>query len=111
MSTRAKVIVRGIAVAVLALCVLFEGYLAYGALQGSRETGAGAAQGDLGFYMVLRVVTPIVLLVTAIAFIAGVSARRGAEFGTALIEPAALLAYVSALGIGWNWIFLFYFWR
>jgi hypothetical protein len=91
--------------------VLFTGYLAFGALENSSLTAAAAAQGDLGFYMVLRVTTPVVLLLIAAAFAAGVFARRTDRLSSALVSPVALLAYISVLGVAWNWVYLYYFWR
>jgi hypothetical protein len=91
----------------LAFCL----YLAFEAYEGSKEVGASAAQGDLGFYMVLQVITPLVLLVVGLLWwIARLSGRRlvSVERPSSL---AAWLALAIVLVTGWNWFFLFALWK
>jgi len=111
MNYRTKAIVRAISGIVSELCALFTICMAYSAYESSNQTGAGAAQGNLGFYIVLGLVTPIVLGRTAVAFATGLAARREGPIGTALVGPVAIAAYCSVLGVAWNWIYLFTFWR
>jgi hypothetical protein len=85
--------------------------LAFAGVAGSRLQGGAAAQEDFGFWMVLVVVTPVVLLITTAAFVAALHARRGESVVRALVSPAALFAYLSVLGIGWNWIYFYCFWK
>jgi hypothetical protein len=73
--------------------------------------GAGAAQADLGFYMILRIATPVLLSTTIAAFLGGLIARRDSGVVRALFAPTALASYASCLAIAWSWVFLFYFWR
>lgn len=93
------------------LCTLvaFSGMLAVHAFRSSQEVGAGAAQGDLGFFMVLMVVSPVVLLLTAASWWLG---RRGAEGkSNSTTRWANLLGAASVLGLFWNWVYLFAVWR
>ena len=111
MTSGEKKVVRIIAIVALVLCILVSIRLAFAAVEGSRLQGGAAAQEDFGFWMVLRVVTPVVLLITTAGFVAALLARRSESVILALISPAALLAYLSVLGISWNWIYLYFFWR
>lgn len=93
------------------LCVVFSLCLAVSGYRSSLETGGGAAQGDLGFYLLLVATTPIVLLITVAGWaIARLALNRISE-GRAMTPVVSSLCAASVLGVGWNWIFLFWFWR
>ena len=98
-------------IAVLTCCVLFSGYLAYGGYENSQETGAGAAQAEVGFFMILQLVTPILLVLTVVALLTGLYARPASGLAHALRRPVLLLSCLSVALIGWNWFFLFQIWR
>lgn len=100
---------RFVGIGSLCALVAFSAFLASHAYQASRETGAGAAQGDLGFFMVLMVVTPGVLLLTGASWWLG--RRRGEGARTTTLGWANLLAAGSVLALCWNWVYLFVFWR
>lgn len=105
-----KTITQALSVAVLACCVLFSGYLAYGGFENSQATGAGAAQAEVGFFMILGLVTPILLVLTVVALVVGLYARPVNGLSSALRSPVLLLACLSVAVIGWNWLFLFQIW-
>jgi hypothetical protein len=108
---RAAKIVRTISHTLLATSLAFCLYLAFGAYHSSKEVGAGAAQGDLGFYMVLQVITPVVLLIVGLLWgLAWFSGRKLASVGR-LSSLAAWLALATVLVTGWNWFFLFALWK
>jgi hypothetical protein len=89
--------------------IAFCGWMAFVAYRGSREVGAGAAQGDLGFFMVLLVVSPVVLLLTAFSWwLVSRQAVRTVRVGSTL---ANWLGATSLLALGWNWLYLFLFWK
>ena len=111
MGTRAAAITRAVAIAVLWLCLAFTLYMAYHAYEGSKQTGAGAAQGDFGFWMVLRVVTPIVLVVVAVATGIGLSFRRSANSSSVWFSAELVLGFLTFIGLAWNWLYLFAFWK
>jgi hypothetical protein len=111
MNVRVGSVIRFIALVVAGLCLLLTVYLGIDAIQGSQLTGAGAAQADFGFYLVLRAVSPVLLLGLLIAFAAGLLARRQDSAVVALADPVALTVYAGLIGLAWNWVFLFFFWR
>ena len=101
-------IARFVGIGILCALVAFCAFLANHAYQASRELGAGAAQGDLGFFMVLMVVSPVVLVLTAASWWLG---RRSAEGERNTTSGwANLLAAGSLLRLCWNWFYLFAFW-
>lgn len=106
-----KTIAHASSLLVLVCCVLFGSSMAYGGFENSQATGAGAAQAEVGFFMVLLPVTPIVLGLTVIALVAGLYARPVKGLSQALRSPVVLLACLSVAVIGWNWFFLFQIWR
>ena len=105
-----RTIAHGLSIAVLACCVLFSGYLAYGGFENSQATGAGAAQAEVGFFMILGLVTPILLVLTAAALVAGLYARPVNGLSSAVRSPVLLLACLSFAVIGWSWLFLCQIW-
>lgn len=102
-------IARFVGIGILCALVAFCAFLANDAYQASREVGAGAAQGDLGFFMVLMVVSPVVLVLTAASWWLGRRSTEGERNTTS--GWVNLLAAGSLLGLCWNWFYLFAFWR
>jgi hypothetical protein len=102
---------RAAPILVLSCSLLLSAYLAYVAFEGSHETGAGAAQGDFGFWLILRLVTPITLSVTVAIFLVEICGRRSRSIAATLTSPVAVLTYLNVLGLLWNWVYLFLFWR
>lgn len=93
----------------LCMLVAFSAVLASHAYGSSKEVGAGAAQGELGFFMVLMVASPVVLLLTGASWWLG---RRGAEAErNSTMRLANLLGTASMLGLCWNWVYLLAVWR
>ncbi len=111
MNPRVAHFVRAFICVALGLSAALQLFLARVAYLGSRDTGGGAAQGDLGFYMELSVLTVPVLLGTAALWWIDryfVLTRRAA------LAPAKLVHYLAAVGVltlGWNWLYLFNFWK
>ena len=102
-------IARFAGIGTLCTLVAFSAALASHAYRSSQEVGAGAAQGDLGFFMILMVVSPVVLLLTGASWWLG---RRGAEGErNSTTRWANLLGAASLLGLCWNWVYLFAVWR
>lgn len=95
---------------ILGVSVLFSVYLAANAWLASNETGAGAAQGSLGFYMILKLITPALLSITAIPYAWGLySGRR--NLVTAFLSLNSNLFYLNAGVLAWCWYFDMYVWR
>ena len=67
MNRCAGLILRVIAATTLVACLALGAHLAWHARAESGEQGAGAAQGDLGFYFVLVVATPVAAALVAVA--------------------------------------------
>lgn len=85
--------------------------MAMEAYLGSQEVGAGAAQGDLGFFMLLTIVSPIIVLSTAFLWwLAGRAAKatKVTEKQSALVRS---LTVTNVLALGWNWFYLYAFWK
>jgi hypothetical protein len=85
--------------------------LAVAAYVGSHETGGSAAQGDLGFFMVLLRLTPVILLSAGAGWpldwfaLKRLSNRRGRFHAGAWLTIAVLLV------VAWDWLYSFVFWR
>lgn len=105
-----RTLAHALSIAVLAGCVLFSYSMAYGGFENSQATGAGAAQAEVGFFMILQLVTPVLLGLTAIALAAGLCARPVNGLSDALRSPVLHLSLLSVAMIGWNWFFLFQVW-
>jgi hypothetical protein len=89
----------------------FSLFLAVVAYRGSRETGGGAAQGDLGFFMILIPATVAVVCVTSLAFWVE---RRSATRAKPQVPASLLVFWLSAVSWGvmaWDWFFLWFIWR
>ena len=73
--------------------------------------GAGTAQGDLGFYMMLQVTSPVILVLTAFAWLLERFAARRLQ-PSHLLPPVMVnvLSIASILMVGWNWFYLFAVW-
>lgn len=111
MQLRTAKIVQATSHVLLAASLAFCLYLAFEAYHGSKEVGAGAAQGDLGFYMVLQVITPVVLLIVALMWgLVWFSGRRLVSVGRPS-SFATWLALAIVLVTGWNWFFVFALWK
>ena len=102
-------VARFVGISTLCALIALAAWLASHAYHASREVGAGAAQGDLGFFMVLMVVSPVVVLLTCASWWLG--RRSGERDSNTTLRWANLLAAGSVLGLCWNWIYLFAFWR
>jgi heme/copper-type cytochrome/quinol oxidase subunit 3 len=102
-------IARFVGIVTLCALVAFSVFLASHAYQASREVGAGAAQGDLGFFMVLMVVSPVVLLLSGASWWLGRRSTEGERNTTS--SWANLLVAGILLGLCWSWFYLFAFWR
>jgi len=91
------------------LCLGFAAFLAAVAYSGSKATGAGAAQGDLGFFLVLRMITPAFAILVAVTILLEQAGRR--SVGPRLRPATWALSLAAVLVMAWNWLFLFYFWK
>ena len=96
--------------AILWLALLFSAYMAVHAWNASNETGAGAAQGDLGFYLALRVITPIILTITGVPFLWGLYIKS-INIKSALLSRTSLLFYLNTAIVIWCWLYVFYLWK
>ena len=92
---------------VLAFCI----YLAVGAYLGSKEVGAGAAQGDLGFFLLLLVVTPVIVSLASLLWWVERLVTRQSPPGPARFSIVGYLSLASVAVIAWNWFFLLVLWR
>ena len=80
------------------------------AWQSSNETGAGAAQGDLGFYLSLKSITPILVLIVSIPYLWGLYTYRNTN-KNGLLTTVSYLTYANIFVVTWCWVYVFYFWR
>jgi hypothetical protein len=97
------------AAASICLCVVL--LLAALAYRGSKETGGGAAQGDLGFFVILVPVTAAVVGVTLGAiWIDRLVARRVNSMKRGLLSVLRLSA-AAWIVLAWDWFFLWFVWR
>ena len=111
MNPRVAHVVRVSIRVALGLSAALQLFLARVAYLGSRDTGGAAAQGDLGFYMELSVLTvPVLLGTVALWWIDRhfVSTTRAARASS---KFAGALAAVGVLTLGWNWLYLLNFWK
>ena len=98
-----------IAQIILWLAVLFSAYMAIQAWYASNETGAGAAQGDLGFYLALMSITPVLLIITGIPYLWGLVVDNR-NMKSALTSRISILFYINTTIIIWCWYFVLYIW-
>jgi hypothetical protein len=97
------------AAALICLCVVL--LLAGLALKGSKETGGGAAQGDLGFFMILVPVTAAVVGVTLVAiWVDRLAARRVNSTSRGRLSVLRL-STAAWIVLAWDWFFLWFVWR
>ena len=79
------------------VCTALAVFLAAHAYRSSKAVGAGAAQGDLGFYLVLRLATPALAIALVLAMLLDQVAKRKAEHRlrmlTWLLSLAAVLVW------------------
>lgn len=107
---RAWKMVSVCAAGMLVLAVTFSSLMAMHAYRTSHETGAGAAQGNLGFFMILLTASPAILGVTALAWWidrAALRARLAIRSSSPLVVALCVL---SILALGWNWFYLEVLW-
>ena len=109
MSNKGNSISQILSQAILTLAVMFSVYMAWHAWIASNETGAGAAQGDLGFYLSLRMITPILLVITGIPFAWALYSGRN-NIKVAMLSSVSILFYVNTLIILWCWYYVFNLW-
>ena len=106
MNFRVARILSVIAVTTMLGCIALSAYLAAIELNGSRQVGGGAAQGDLGFFMILRIVTPAMLFAMCFsAFLKALTEESGSR------RFFLFLYSLASLGLAWNWFFLLKIWR
>ncbi|WP_082512575.1 hypothetical protein [Afipia sp. Root123D2] len=99
-------VASGISKVLALICAGLSFLLAIAAFTGSRETGAGAAQGDLGFFMLLVPATVVIF----IALILAVLLRL--LFSNSKGDKLFWVIGASAVfGVIWDWSFLLLFWR
>jgi hypothetical protein len=110
MENRAIKYMSTASLAVLSLAVVFSIYMAFYAWVASIQTGTGAAQGDLGFYLVLWFITPILLIVTGIPYVLGLYAGRS-NIKSALTSWVSRLFYLNTAIIIWCWYYVFNLWH
>jgi hypothetical protein len=111
MITRAYKAIRLITTVAVAFCMSLAVWLAVVAYQGSKEVGAGAAQGDFGFFLILCPATAIIVCVTMLSFWVE---RRCAKRAEPPVSASSLLLWVSVASlcaVGWDWFFLLTIWR
>ena len=111
MNRCAGLILRVIAATTLVACLALGAHLAWHARAESGEQGAGAAQGDLGFYFVLVVATPVAAALVAVAMALDSYARRRSSPSTAQSPFINALCLGCALLFAWNWFYLLVIWR
>jgi uncharacterized membrane protein len=85
--------------------------LAVAAYFGSHEAGGGAAQGDLGFFMILLRLTPVILLSAAVGWALECFALKRSPNRRDRFQADAWLAIAILLVVAWDWLYLFVFWR
>lgn len=111
MRSRVFAVVRLITTAAVAVCLSISLLLAVVAYRGSKEIGAGGAQGDLGFFMILNPVTPSIVGVTLLSFWLERRFARHAEPPVGASSLLLWLSVASLCAVGWDWIFLLVIWR
>ena len=111
MNARVADLVRVVIALGLLGCLYGNLMLAWTGFEASTATGAGAAQGDLGRYMLLKLVTPWALAFFICALALELALFRAVPIQNRLVGPIALLAYFGIVGLGWNWFYLHYLWR
>ena len=93
------------------ICLGFSLFLAFIAYRGSKEIGGGAAQGALGFFMILVPSTVLVIIVTLLSLLVE---RWFVKRGSAPVSTSAMLVWLSiatGVAMAWNWFFLLVVWR
>jgi hypothetical protein len=98
-------VIRLLATSAAALCLGVAVLLAVVAYRGSKETGGGAAQGDLGFFMILMPMTASIVGVTLLSLW---GERR---FAARRKSPALWLSVATWCALAWDWFFLWFVWR
>jgi hypothetical protein len=102
---RAPSVIGLLATLAAALCLSLAVLLAVVAYRGSKETGGGAAQGDLGFFMILM---PATVGIVGVTLLSSWTERRFAERRN---SPALWLYVASWCAVAWDWFFLWFVWR
>ena len=111
MRLRTAGLARALICTALGCSVALSLYLARTAYLGSREVGGGAAQGDLGFFMMLVVISPPIVLGTVLFWwLDGQTRPRWRLLPTPSVRVSCM-ACASLLVLGWDWLYLFEFWR
>ncbi|WP_156434786.1 hypothetical protein [Bradyrhizobium lablabi] len=95
--------INGISLLMAGCCLLFCVVLAFVAFEGARERHA---QGDLGFYMILNMVTPGILNALVIA-----ASLRFLLPDQRHLRTFLAICALSVAALLWDWLFLFRFWR
>ena len=107
----AGLVVRSIIVALLSCCLILLTVMAIHAFNASKNSGAAAAQGDLGFFLILVVVSPLVVVLTTLSvwFYTLVRPRTGRPRSD--LRLTVMLCFLNFLALAWNWVYLLFFWR
>jgi hypothetical protein len=111
MLRRTRIAARLFALVLLGGSILFCIALAWSAHEGSQEVGGGAAQGDLGLFMILIVISPVMLGVTALSWGLEAFALARPVWRWSPPTPVNWLAVGSVLALTWNWLYLMFFYR
>lgn len=81
-----------------------EGYV------NSKRSGAEAAQGDLGFFLLLIPASLAVTVVLGVTWWVCRTVLPGSVARTRLKGLLFAISAVNVLALAWNWIFLWFFW-
>jgi hypothetical protein len=105
MTNRHSKVLSSISLLIPSVCIFFCIYLAVGSFKGSYEIGGGSAQRDLGFFMLLTVVTPIVLFALLVSSLLRLVASEQKQ------KTFLSICILALLALTWNWFFLYFFLR
>jgi hypothetical protein len=111
MRSRVFTTVRLITTLAVALCLSVSLLLAVIAYRGSKETGGGGAQGDLGFFMIL---SPATMVIAGVTLLSVWLERRFAKRAEPPVRSSSVLLWLSVASlcsVGWDWFFLLVIWR
>ena len=102
---------RVCAAGALLTSIIFSCWMAIEGYTASQVTGAAAAQGDLGFFMFLLVVSPVILGLTALSWWIDRLAMRALCTVESSSRLVLALCIFSILALAWNWFYLKFLWN